>query len=157
MSYIFRLAARSAAAWEKMEKDAEEEVAVTARSAFAAAAGAEAPDGRSAESAEAGSDAAALRLKAGLDEADAAAVTKSEDAVGEGPTGAGDGGAETAARLLALVSNAASSARYTVSAYAAGAERTYETPARLAPGAGELSKIFERDARRCGDAFTLFE
>jgi hypothetical protein len=165
MSYLEELIRKSRNAWKKMEESSGDDTVITLRSASPqdgeAVVAAEDEDEAAANRADgaaedAGEDAAQKVYEAAyMLRAAAAAENVGKDSVYERGT---DGKADTAQWLRYAVSAARLSANYSGARTERGfGEEDAYTGRYEADGAERLSRIFERDARRCGETFTLFE
>lgn len=158
MSYLEELFKRSTDIWKKMEERTDGTVSITVRSSppVLLKTGTGGEQGKSADGNTGETVVETIRNELTENYMTRAAVSQS--AMPENGTMAENIGEHTAMRLLHKISGAAAAAQYQKTREARGAENALEPAApSQAYAAGELSRMFERDARRCGEAFILFE
>ena len=158
MSYLEELFKRSTEIWKKMEEETDGTISITVRSSSPVffKTGASEEQGKS--TAGDASEPAAENIRNELTENHMTRVALSQSAMPEKGTADENSGEYTAMRLLYKISEASAAAQYPKTGEARSAENALEPDAPSQTyAAGELSRMFERDARRCGEAFILFE
>ena len=158
MSYLDELLKRSTNIWKNMEEKIDGTVSITVRSSSPAllktGAGGEQGKSTAGDAGETVSEIIRNELTVNCMARDAAL----QSAMAENGALAENAGEYTAMRLLYKISEASTAAQYPKTGKARGAENALEPDAPSQTyAAGELSRMFERDARRCGEAFILFE
>ncbi|MEA4814702.1 hypothetical protein SDC9_149970 [bioreactor metagenome] len=158
MSYLEELFKRSTDIWKKMEERADGTVSITVRSSSPVLLKTGAGGGRGKSADDNTGETVAAIIGNELTENYMTRAAVSQSAMPESGTEEENDGEYTAMRLLHEISRPEATAQYPKTREVRGTENAF-SPDSPSPAyaAGELSRMFERDARRCGEAFILFE